>query len=391
MVKWRPGVSPIEDLLNLRNSFRMFATSFLRFTYRFIAKPFFFRRDPEDVHDAVTAVGAWVGRFAFARHLTSFFLSYQDPILVQDVAGIRFPNPIGLTAGFDKNARLTRIMPAVGFGFEEIGSVTGEPCEGNPRPRLWRLPQSKGLVVYYGLKNDGCEVVSDRLRGETFRIPLGMSVARTNLPAFAGVEEGIADYAKAFRAFADIGDYFAVNVSCPNTCGGEPFTDPERLEKLLTVLDAIPTKKPVFLKVPVDAPFEDTRRLMEVAATHRVQGFILSNLTKKRDRPEIVREEIAGLEKGGVSGRPTFAVGNEQLSQAYQAFKDRFVFIASGGVFTAEDAYEKIRRGASLVQLATGMIFEGPQLIGELNRGLAALLRRDGYRSVAEAVGAAYR
>ncbi len=369
----------------------MFATSFLHLAYRHVAKPFFFRRDPEDVHDAVSWIGERVGRFAFLRNLTAFVLRYQDPVLVQDVAGIRFPNPIGLTAGFDKNARLTRIMPDVGFGFEEIGSVTGEPCEGNPRPRLWRLPESKGLVVYYGLKNDGCEAISARLRGETFRIPIGTSVARTNLPAFAGVEEGIADYAKAFRAFADIGEYFAVNVSCPNTCGGEPFTDPDRLEKLLAVLDAIPTKKPVFLKLPVDAPFEETRRLMEVAAAHRVHGFILSNLTKKRDRPEIVREEITGLDKGGVSGRPTFAIGNEQLSLAYQAFKDRFVFIASGGVFTAEDAYEKIRRGASLVQLATGMIFEGPQLIGELNRGLAALLRRDGYRSVAEAVGAAHR
>ncbi len=369
----------------------MFATSFLRAFYRRCAKPFFFRRDPEDVHDAVTLIGERVGRFAFGRHLTSFFLSYQDPVLVQDVLGIRFANPIGLTAGFDKNARLTHIMPAVGFGFAEVGSVTGEPCAGNPRPRLWRLPQTKGLVVHYGLKNDGAVAVSVRLRREKLAFPVGVSIARTNAPAYAGVEEGIADYAKAFRACSDVGDYLTVNVSCPNTCGGEPYTDPARLDRLLTILDLIPTQKPVFIKLPVDQPFEETRRLMEVAAAHRVHGFVLSNLTKKRDRPEIVREEIIGLEKGGVSGRPTFAAGNEQLFFAYQAFKDRFVFIASGGVFTAEDAYEKIRRGASLVQLATGMIFEGPQLIGELNRGLAALLRRDGYRSVAEAVGAAHR
>lgn len=369
----------------------MFATTTIRWLYRHLAKPFFFRRDPEAVHDAVCKVGEWFGRIPTARRLTAAFLSFKDPILEQEVLGIRFPNPIGLTAGFDKDAHLTQIIPSVGFGFEEIGSVTGEPCLGNPRPRLWRLPKSKGLVVYYGLKNDGCEAVAARLRPLPLRIPLGTSVARTNDEAHAGVEEGIADYAKAFRAFADIGDYFAVNVSCPNTSGGEPFTNPERLEKLLAVLDTIPTQKPVFLKLPVDAPFEETRALMDIAARHRVQGFILANLTKKRDRPEIVREEITGLEKGGVSGRPTFAVGNEQLSAAYKAYKDRFVFIASGGVFSAEDAYEKIRRGASLVQLATGMIFEGPQLIGELNRGLAALLKRDGYSSITEAVGAAHR
>jgi len=142
----------------------MFATSLQRWTYRHVAKPFFFRRDPEDVHDAMTAVGARLGEHAVTRMLTRALFAYGHPALEQTILGIRFRNPVGLTAGFDKNAQLLRIMPEVGFGFEEIGSVTGEPCEGNPRPRLWRLPTSKGLVVWYGLKNDGAEAVARRLR-----------------------------------------------------------------------------------------------------------------------------------------------------------------------------------------------------------------------------------
>ena len=365
----------------------MFATFLERWTYQHIAKPCFFRRDPEDVHDRMCAVGSTLGKFAATRAVTRRLFAFSHPALEQTVAGIRFANPVGLTAGFDKNAELTGIIPSVGFGFEEIGSVTGEPCEGNPKPRLWRLPESKGLVVWYGLKNDGCEAIANRLFNKTFSIPIGTSVARTNSPATIDDQKGIADYAKAFRAFAEIGDYTTVNISCPNTCGGEPFTEPGRLDALMTTLDAIPTSKPIFLKLPCDITTDALDELVGIADKHRVHGLILSNLTKRRDRPGIVADEIKDKDKGGISGRPVFDPSNELISHLYRTVGSRFVLIGSGGVFSAKDAYEKIRRGASLVQLATGMIFEGPQLIGEINRGLVDLLRRDDYTNISQAIG----
>lgn len=365
----------------------MIATKPFRWCYAHVAKPFFFRRDPEDVHDAMTAVGARLGEHAVTRMLTRALFAYEHPALEQTILGIRFRNPVGLTAGFDKNAQLLRIMPEVGFGFEEVGSVTGEPCEGNPRPRLWRLPKSKGLVVWYGLKNDGAEAVARRLRGLDAAIPYGTSVARTNSAATVEQSAGIADYAKAFRAFADIGDYFTVNVSCPNTCGGEPFTSPEALDRLLAALDPIPTKKPVFLKMPADISTGELDALIAVADRHRVQGFVISNLTKKRDRATVNKDEIAVTDKGGISGRPVAEPSNALIAHAYRVAGSRYVIMGVGGIFSAKDAYEKIRLGASLVQLATGMIFEGPQVIGEINRGLVELLRRDGFANISEAVG----
>ncbi|MEI6511026.1 MAG: quinone-dependent dihydroorotate dehydrogenase [Candidatus Uhrbacteria bacterium] len=365
----------------------MFATRIQRFLYRRIAKPVFFSRDPEEVHDAMTALGAALGSSRGIRSILRSLLSYASPSLRQTILGIEFPNPVGLSAGFDKDALLVDVLPSVGFGFEEVGSVTGERCAGNPKPRLWRLPKSKGLVVWYGLKNDGSETVSARLRGRTFEIPIGTSVARTNDATTVETEAGIRDYEKAFRAFADIGDYATVNVSCPNTCGGEPFATPERLDALLSRLDAIATRKPTFLKLPADISTDALDALVAVCDRHRVHGLILSNLTKKRDRATIDPTEIAVTDKGGVSGKPVFDPSNELISHLWKTTGRRYVIVGTGGIFSAEDAYEKIVRGASLVQLITGMIFEGPQLIGEINRGIARLLARDGFATVAEAVG----
>ena len=368
----------------------MHATNFLKKSYRYLAKPVFFNFDPENVHDGVTALGRTLGNYQAARWLTAYFLKYANLALEQEMLGIKFPNPVGLSAGFDKNAELTEIMPAVGFGFAEVGSITGEPCPGNPRPRLWRLPGSQALVVYYGLKNDGCAAVAERLKSKNFSFPVGTSVARTNNQNTVDMNAGINDYTKAFRAFANIGAYTTVNISCPNTCGGEPFTDPQRLAALLTELDKIETKKPVFLKCGADLSFAELDTLVEIAKKHRLHGFILTNLTKKRDRAEILPQEIIGLKHGGVSGKPVFQASNDLISHLYKTTGDRFVIIGCGGIFSAEDAYKKIRCGASLVQLITGMIYQGPQLIGEINKGLATLLQKDGYKNIKEAVGAAH-
>jgi dihydroorotate dehydrogenase len=376
----------------------MIAAPFIHWAYTKMLKPVLFRMDPEFTHDLFVGIGRIIGSNPLTRGLTSLVFAYRNPMLEQEILGIRFTNSIGLAAGFDKNARLTKVMPCVGFGFMEAGSVTGEPCKGNPKKRLWRLPQSRGLVVNYGLVNDGAAAVCDRVRlsvsehpnTRTPAFPIGISMARTNSKDCADDDKGIADYVKSFNACLDVGDYYTINVSCPNSYGGQYFHRPEALDRLLGALDRIETSKPVFLKLSPDTSYEDLDRIIFVVNKHRVHGFVISNLTKRFDNAAIERGELKGAE-GGVSGKPVERFANDFISRMYKAAGGRYVIIGCGGVFSAEDAYEKIKRGASLVQLITGMIYEGPQLIGQINKDLVRLLKKDGYSNVSQAVGAAHR
>ena len=357
--------------------------------YKFILKPFFFRKDPEDVHDHMIKFGSLLGRFKLTQFLTRLFFDYKNNILQQELGGITFINPIGLSAGFDKNAELTRILPSVGFGFAELGSITGKPCEGNPKPRLWRLPHSKSLVVYYGLKNQGCEVISKRLSSELedkkFLLPFGMSVAMTNCQANLDIQNAINDYVHAFKIMLPLGSYVTINISCPNAQGGQPFIDPLKLELLLSSLDQIPRNKPVFIKLSPDLETQELDAIISVAKKHKVDGIICTNLTKKRTGVSRYDHEVP--KQGGLSGKVVQDKGDAMLSYIYQKEGKRFILIGSGGVFSAQDAYRKIRLGASLVQVLTGMIFEGPQLISTINQELAVLLKRDGFKNIKDAIG----
>ncbi|MDP3093318.1 MAG: quinone-dependent dihydroorotate dehydrogenase [bacterium] len=356
------------------------------FFYANILKPIYFRLDPEEVHNAMTRIGKFLGQRAITRKATSLSFSFTHPMLEQNLLGIHFPNPVGLAAGFDKDALLTDILPCVGFGFAEVGSITGEPCEGNPKPRLWRLKESRSLLVYYGLKNQGCEKIAGRLRSKNFKIPLGTSIAKTNSLATVETEAGINDYLKAFRQFVDIGHYFTINISCPNAFGGEPFTEPDRLNRLLLAIDAVSTKKPIFLKMSPDLSEEQIDAILRVCENHRIHGFICGNLTKNRSALKMGDQIVP--EKGGISGKPTEELSNAQIRFIYRKSGGKYIIIGCGGIFSAIDAYTKIKAGASLVQLITGMIFEGPQFISEINRGLVQLLKKDGFQNIREARGA---
>ncbi len=369
----------------------MFATSIIRWSYQHILKPLAFRFDPEDVHDAMIRFASVLGRSPRVQHAVSRIFCFSNTTLEQDLLGIHFTNPVGLSAGFDKNGQIIDAITATGFGFTEIGSITGKPCAGNPKPRLWRLPKSQAIMVWYGLKNDGCIAIAHRLHKQQYPIPVGTSIARTNDATTVDIQAGINDYATAFREFATIGAYTTINISCPNTCGGEPFTTPDRLELLLSVIDTIPSAKPIFLKLPVDLSFADTDALIVVAQRHRVHGFVIANLTKSHQSPNIDKTDLTENMRGGISGKPTFDQSNALIAHVFRTVGNQFVIIGVGGIFSAEDAYAKIRSGASLVQLITGLIFEGPQLVGEINRDLTALLARDGYTTIRDAVGASVR
>jgi dihydroorotate dehydrogenase len=367
-----------DKYIGLRNGF-------IHFVYTKVLKPVFFLNDPEDVHDNMVKMGNNLGRHSIGRAITKAAFNYKNPMLEQKVLGISFKNPIGLAAGFDKNAQLTQILPSVGFGFEEVGSITGEPCKGNPKPRLWRLKESKGLVVYYGLKNDGCEVLSQRLCRRKFEFPLGISIAKTNSPDTCETDAGVADYVKAYTAFRNIGNYYTINVSCPNAFGGQPFTDALKLEKLLTAIDSLPKTKPIFIKISPDLSQIEIDAVLNVVKNHSIDGFVISNLTKNRENQNLKDKNIP--EVGGFSGKVVEDLANKMIKYVYSETKGKYVIIGCGGVFNAEDAFEKIKSGASLIQLVTGMIFEGPQVIGEINRGLVKILQKNGYKNISEAVG----
>ncbi|HSD12909.1 MAG TPA: quinone-dependent dihydroorotate dehydrogenase, partial [Patescibacteria group bacterium] len=249
------------------------------------------------------------------------------------------------------------------------------------------LPESKSLVVHFGLKNDGCEAIAARLEGRRFAIPLGTSVAKTNCPETISPEGGIADYEKAFGAMAAIGDYTTVNISCPNAFGGQPFTDPGLLDRLLERLAMVPTRKPVFIKLSPDLDDAQTDAVVDVAVRRGVRGFICANLTKDRLSAAISDNDPVPP-VGGMSGKVVVSLADAQITRVYGRTRGKAVIIGCGGVFTAEDAYRKIRLGASLVQMITGMIYEGPQVVGEINRGLVRLLERDGFANISEARGA---
>ncbi len=372
----------MNNIIFLRNKI-------ISFFYLHFLKPVFFRSDPEDVHDRMTKMGVFLGKYRIAKKIVNCLFGFRHPILEQTVQGIRFENPIGLAAGFDKDAQLTDILPSVGFGFAELGSITGDVCQGNKRPRLWRLLKSQSLVVYYGLKNQGAKIISEKLKNKKFKIPIGISIAKTNSPETCQLDNGINDYAFAFESFINIGDYITINISCPNAFGGEPFTHPERLEKLLERLDCIEYSKPVFIKLAASLSNQELDDILDVAARHRVHGFVCTNLAKDRNNA-MVKEKLKDdsiPSKGGISGKVVQNLSDNTIERVYRKTRGAYTIIGVGGIFSAEDAYKKIKSGASLLQLITGMIFQGPQVVSEINRGLVGLLKQDGYSSIAEAVG----
>ncbi len=341
--------------------------------------------DPEDVHHQMTKAGVILGKSQISLALLRSIFLFQHHALQCKVAGIQFSNPLGLAAGFDKNAELYNILPEIGFGFAELGSVTGEPCAGNPRPRLFRVPKEKSIIVNYGLYNHGAGVIAQRLTHTKFRIPIGFSVAKTNDPSL-DTSAGIKDYLKAYRYMHPLGSYTTINVSCPNTSDGQTFCHPQNLAPLLKALADENHNKPIFLKIKPDMDGQLLKEVVEIVNNHNwITGFIISNLTMHRDglgTPKSVLDQISL--KGGLSGLPVQTRSNAAISQVRKHTNK--IIIGCGGIFTGKDAYEKIKRGASLLQLITSMIYEGPGVISRINRELVDLIQHDGFGNIAEVV-----
>ena len=332
--------------------------------------------DGEDAHNAaIAALKLGLGPRALA----------DDPILATDLCGLRLPNPVGLAPGFDKNAEVFGPMLRAGFGFVECGTVTPRPQAGNPRPRLFRLREDRAVINRMGFNNQGLEPFAQRIARHR-----GQGVLGANIGANKDSEDRLADYTAGLRRLWGMASYFTINVSSPNTPGLRALQGREALDELLgrivAAADSLPAgvSAPLFLKVAPDLDDAEIEAIADTVAKHDLAGVIVSNTTISRPP---LKSRFAG-EQGGLSGQPLFKLSTQVLRRFRQAADGRFVLVGVGGVGSGAQAYAKIRAGASAVQLYSALAFEGPGLVREIKRDLAQRLRADGFRSVAEAVGA---
>ena len=369
--------------------------------YKHVIKPILFLLTPDFTHKLTVFCGRVAQALPPARWVIRRLWSFQDTSLCQDVNGVTFHNPIGLSAGFDKNVQLSPLMEDVGFGFASGGSVTLEPRKGNLRPWFHRLPKTKSVVVHAGMPNYGLGKISRYIRRNQRRLdgmPTVVSVAvvanKTTIDRMGDrlTEKAIIDDVKKATEYIihnKLASVVEINISCPNA-GKEPFIEAESLDALLTALDSVPRDVPFWVKMPHLYDIKQFDSLLKVIVRHNIQGVTVANLVKERSKIDI-KDPLTDEIRGGLSGEPTREHSLELIRHAYKKYGDRLTIIGVGGVFSAEDAYAKIKAGASLVGLITGLFFEGPQLVGRINRGLAELLKKDGFSHISEAVGADFR
>jgi dihydroorotate dehydrogenase subfamily 2 len=347
------------------------------YLYRQVLKPLLFLLPPELVHEGFISLGQFLGWFKPGFWLIDFLYNYRGSKVAVTVDGLTYGAPVMLAAGFDYNARLINILPALGLGGVEVGSVTARPCAGNPKPRLTRLPHSQSIIVNKGLKNEGVEVVAKRLAKYKRRADfiVGVSIARTNDEFSNTMETGVADYLFSLKTLvaAGVGDYYTINISCPNAFGGETFTKPELLDLLLKELKTVAHNKPLYVKMPLNLTWAEFEPLLQIIIKHQFNGVIIGNLTKNYDDLADQSERPAAY-GGGLSGAPCRSRAQELVEQAVAAYGDKLTVIGCGGIFSAADALAYFDRGAKLTQLITGLIYEGPGLIKKIAAARATKL-----------------
>jgi dihydroorotate dehydrogenase len=338
-----------------------------------LLRPLVFKMDAERAHRATIA--------ALKLRGTGFTPEPDwTPTLETTVAGLRFPNPVGLAAGFDKDAEVFGPMLNLGFGFVEVGTLTRRPQEGNPKPRLFRLEEDRAVINRMGFNNEGQAAAHERLRWRR-----GKGVVGVNIGANKDSADRIADYVEGVRAMADVASYLTINISSPNTPGLRQLQDEGALNGLLSAIDEAraPSGPPIFLKVAPDLGEAEPDQIVRVVKRHRIDAIIVANTTVSR--PGLKSRHAQ--EAGGLSGAPVKPLALQALRNFRAASGGEIPLIGVGGIATADDAWERIRAGASLVQLYSAMVYEGPGIARRIALGLRERLKREGFANIAEAVG----
>ena len=358
--------------------------------YRLLLRPLLFRLDPERAHHLTLWFLQRLAQMPSLFELWQRWRPLEHAALQMQVAGLCFPNPLGLAAGFDKSATAVTAFPAFGFGFVEIGTVTPRPQVGNPLPRLFRLPADEAVINYMGFNNDGALAVARRLRMSPSRIPVGVNLGKN---ADTPLEKALDDYRICLEELFDVGDYVVINVSSPNTPGLRTLQTRANLGALLSSVQASNQAlalarqvqpRPLFVKIAPDLQPADLDDIVEVVQSCGLDGIIATNTTTER-----TGLTTAISQPGGLSGRPLRQRSTEVIRHVYRRVGGSIPIIGVGGIFSADDAYEKICAGASLVQLYTGLVYQGSGLPHRINAGLVRLLQRDGLTHLSQAIGRA--
>ena len=383
--------------------------------YRAFIRPVLFTQDSEAIHNrTLAALGRAGRREIFCDALASFF---SAPPLPVEVLGLKFPNPVGLAAGMDKHAAAAPVWPALGFGFSELGGVTWHAQPGNPAPRMFRAIPDGALVNRMGFNNPGAEALAEKLSawraaGRWPAHPVGINLGKSKITPLENAAE---DYANSFRALRGLADFFVVNVSSPNTPNLRQLQDKSALDEILAAIQTLNSASmlsaqssvtghsanaprtthhaatPILVKVAPDLSFEALDEILELVAPRQIAGIVATNTTIMR--PETGDENLRRTyaETGGLSGRPLRARSTEVIGHLYQQTGGRLPLIGVGGIFSAADAWEKITAGASLVQIYSGLVYEGPGLAKQIVRGLRQRLEEAGLKDLAAAVGLDHR
>jgi dihydroorotate dehydrogenase len=361
--------------------------------YRTLLRPILFRLPPETAHElALHSLPIFLGP-RFARQFVANRSKQPDVPTLQRF-GLTFANPVGLAAGFDKNGIALDSLAALGFGHIEAGTVTYQAQPGNPKPRLFRLPFDKALINRAGFNNDGAAAFATRVSKDRPNCVLGVSIGKSRV---ASSDEAVADYVKCFETVYSVADYVAVNVSSPNTPGLRDLQRAEQLETLLSALQQRnrelseqrlrPQMMPVLVKLAPDLDQKELELIVDVAKRNHIAGIIATNTTIARDGLKTAPDKVEACGAGGLSGAPLRSRSTQMIANLFRLAGGSMKIIGVGGIFTAEDAWEKICAGASLVQLYTGFIYQGPAIAREINQGLAKILERQGFHAFDEAVG----
>ncbi|MDB5012420.1 MAG: dihydroorotate dehydrogenase [Daejeonella sp.] len=337
-----------------------------------LIKPLLFKFDPEKIHYAVTAGLKLANKVWGGKSVIRGIYSYDYPELETEVLGLKFKNPVGLAAGFDKNAELVEELGTLGFGFIEIGTVTPLPQPGNDKPRMFRLPADEALINRMGFNNQGVDVAAERLRKlKRDGLIIGGNIGKNKITPN---EDAVNDYIKCFDRLFDVVDYFVVNVSSPNTPGLRELQEKEPLKNILNTLQLRNRKndisRPILLKIAPDLTDSQLDDIVEIVQETKIAGVIATNTTISREG--LHSEVYLRSETGGLSGKPLTKRSTEVIKYLSEKSQRSFVIIGVGGIHSAEDAIEKLEAGASLIQLYTGFIYEGPDLISRINKKIVA-------------------
>lgn len=335
--------------------------------YKLLIQPVLFLFSPETSHNIVASFlkipgVPWLLRMAY---------NYENPKLERKVFGFTFPNPVGLAAGFDKDAKFFDEIAGCGFGFIEVGTVTPKPQPGNEKPRLFRLTKDEALINRMGFNNDGVEAMAERLKQrKNFKMVIGGNIGKNKITPN---ENALSDYEYCFEKLYDYVDYFVVNVSSPNTPGLRELQEKEPLMKILVrlvQLNNLKRKKPLLLKIAPDLTHEQLDDIIQIVRETKIDGVVATNTTVSRENLRTPNSELQTIGNGGLSGTPLMKRSTEVIKYLHSKSNGSFSIIASGGIHSAEDAVEKLKAGAVLVQLYTGFIYEGPGLVSKIARRL---------------------